>query len=94
MIAVRAAALTFMIWMAGVIIALALTLQPLSKDEFDGLNNLLQLPLALPWGVLVPANPSHAVQAWIDAGWGTLNGALLAVLVGAVCGRRTRSLRN
>ncbi len=35
-----------------VLVALALTLQSLSRDDFDGLNNVLQLPLALPWAIL------------------------------------------
>ena len=63
----------------GVAVALAGTLQSLSQSEFDGLNNLFQIPFALPWFLLpIPAfTHNHVTDAWIDAGWGCLNADLI-----------------
>lgn len=43
-----------------VLVALFLTLQSLSENDFDGLNNILQLPLALPWAILPVSVKSHS----------------------------------
>ncbi len=64
-----------------VVAALVVTLRPLSKHDYDGLNNMLQVPLALPWWFVVPAPGSHAVDAWMTAGLGPLNAILLNVLL-------------
>lgn len=63
---------------AVVAVALRLTLASLATDDFDGLNNLAQLPLALPW-VLIPIGGvlSHEGDAWVLAAFGWLNAALL-----------------
>jgi hypothetical protein len=53
----------------------------LKSSDFDGLNNLLQIPLSLPWSLLpLPgsADWSHEMDAWVLAGFGWLNGAILA----------------
>ena len=64
-----------------VVAALVVTLRSLSKHGFDGLNNVLQVPLALPWWFVVPAPGSHTVDAWMTAGLGLLNALLLYVLL-------------
>lgn len=89
----RTAALFLLVWMAAVLLALASTLRSLD-DDFDGLNNLLQLPLALPRSLLVPSSSDHATQAWVDAGWGTLNGVVLAALVFGLATRGVRSAKR
>lgn len=63
-------------WIVGTAIALVVTLASLSRDDFDGLNNLWQIPFALPW-FLLPAFGSNAVQAWIAAAMGLLNALLI-----------------
>lgn len=76
------------IWMAAVTFALASTLGSLRTDDFDGLNNLWQIPLALPWFLLTPVLASgYRSQAWVDAGWGVVNGVLIYLLARAWAGR-------
>jgi hypothetical protein len=70
----------------GLLVALALadTLHSLRTTEFDGLNNIAQLPLALPWVLLpLPAITgwSYETDAWVVAGMGLLNGAILASMI-------------
>lgn len=69
-------------WVGGVLVALLLTLDSLRQDDFDGLNNVLQLPFALPWILLAPmvglsVGNDHVLNAYVDAGVGLFNGALL-----------------
>ena len=74
-----------------VLVAIALvvvTLRSLDKDDFDGLNNLFQLPLALPWSI-TPRGTDHVQNAYIDAGFGALNATLLYLWLRRV--RRRRS---
>jgi hypothetical protein len=60
---------------AGTLLA---ALDSLSKSDFDGLNNIFQLPFALPWFLLpIGGIWSHEVDAWVAAGMGWLNAALL-----------------
>lgn len=69
------------VWSVLVIVALANTLASLKSSDFDGLNNLFQIPFALPWFLLpLPALTgwSHETDAWVVAGMGLLNGVLLA----------------
>lgn len=75
----RLAGVIAALWVLGTVLALMGTLQSLSHDSFDGLNNAVQIPFALPWFVLpVPALVrNHRIEAWIDAGWGCLNAALI-----------------
>lgn len=69
------------LWVLLVTIGLVTTLQSLSDDGFDGLNNMLQVLFALPWWLVVPAPWSHTVDAWVTAGLGVVNAGLVFVLV-------------
>jgi hypothetical protein len=74
----------FLVWAVLVAIALVATLSSLQEADFDGLNNLLQIPLALPWSLLpVPGLTgwSHEADAWFLAAMGWVNGTILAVWV-------------
>ena len=55
-----------------------MTLWSLSTQDFDGMNNLLQIPFALPW-LLLPFfhGTSSVAFAWIAAGCGAFNAALI-----------------
>lgn len=64
-----------------VMLALGITLQSLSSDEFDGLNNILQIPLALPWWFIVPAPFGHTVDAFVTAALGLINAVLVYLLL-------------
>lgn len=75
------------VYLGLVVLALVVTLRSLDGDDFDGLNNLLQLPLALPWSI-TPRGTDHVQNAYIDAGFGALNAALLYLLLRRVRGRR------
>lgn len=81
---------TAVVWSAAVTAALVGTLSSLGTDEFDGLNNMAQIPLALPW-FLVPIGGiwSHGADAWIVAGMGWVN-ALLLLLYGECLLNRLR----
>lgn len=62
----------------------ALTLQSLSEDSFDGLNNILQIPFALPWFLLpLPGvfDRSHETDVWATAIMGRANAVLLYALL-------------
>jgi hypothetical protein len=73
-------ALAFVIaWSVLVAGALALTLRSLATDDFDGLNNMLQIPFALPWFLVVSRFAgSHSTDAWVVAAMGWANGLLIA----------------
>ena len=75
-------------WAALVVGGLVTTLESLRTDDFDGLNNMLQIPLALPWFLVVPSVGSHTADAWIAAGLGMVNAVLLFVLVSRAQRRR------
>lgn len=81
----------FVIWSALVGAALMATLDSLRTDEFDGLNNVLQIPFALPW-CLIPIGDrwSHETDAWIVAGMGWFNGLLILALAPTWIARRRR----
>ena len=64
-----------------VAVALLVTLASLESDDFDGLNNMLQIPLALPWWFVVPAPTSHVADAWLTAGLGVVNSCLIYFVV-------------
>jgi hypothetical protein len=89
----RLAALTVSgVWSLLVLGALLSTLSSLRNDDFDGTNNILQLPLALPWNVIagfvqLPVR-QNTHWAYLDACFGWLNGALMY----AVVRRQDRSL--
>jgi hypothetical protein len=65
-------------WAVAVVYALVLTLGSLAGDGFDGLDNAAQLPLSLPWVFMVPRGTDHVANAWLDAGFGLANAALLS----------------
>lgn len=69
--------------------ALAATLDSLRTEDLDGLNNMIQIPFALPW-FLVPVGGiwSYETDAWIAAGMGWFNGLLILVLTPAWFQRR------
>jgi hypothetical protein len=48
------------VWSLAVAGALQTTLQSLRAEDFDGLNNMFQIPFALPWFLL----PLPAVTGW------------------------------
>jgi hypothetical protein len=72
----------------GVAIALVTTLMSVD-DDFDGLNNLYQIPFALPW-FLVPIGGiwSRETDAWIAAAMGWFNAALILIYLPAWQRRR------
>lgn len=74
-----------------VAIGLVTTLQSLTDDDFDGLNNMLQIPFALPWWLVVPAPWSHTVDAWATAGLGVINAAIVYVVISRWDRRRGRA---
>lgn len=70
------------VWSVAVAIALVLTLNSLSTDDFDGLNNMLQIPFALPWFLLpIGGIWSHEVDAWIAAAMGWFIALLILLLL-------------
>lgn len=64
-------------WAAGTAAALMFTLASLRKDDFDGLNNIYQLPLAFPWVILPVGTANHELNAWVMAGMGLANAVVL-----------------
>jgi hypothetical protein len=73
-----------MVWVVAVAVALLVTLRSLHRDDFDGLNNLFQIPFAMPW-FLVPLprlfGSSHETDAWVTAAMGWMNGVILYALL-------------
>lgn len=71
-------------WAVLVGVALMWTLDSLRTEDFDGLNNMFQIPFALPW-LLFPApavfGQSYEADAWVTAGMGWFNAVLLVFLV-------------
>lgn len=64
-------------WAAATAAALVFTLASLRKDDFDGLNNIYQLPLAFPWVILPVGTANHELNAWVMAGMGLANALVL-----------------
>jgi hypothetical protein len=74
----------FLVWSLLVAGALVATLDSLRTSDFDGLNNILQIPFALPWFLLpLPAMKSwsYETDAWAVAAMGWMNGAILGLLL-------------
>lgn len=69
------------VYAAFVVIALLVTLRSLSAEDFDGLNNMLQIPLALPWWIVVPAPWGHTADAWVTAVLGLMNAGFVYLLL-------------
>ena len=86
----RVAAAAAACWAALVVAALVVTLHSLATHDFDGLNNAYQIPLALPWWLVIPYPGSHLRDAWVTAGIGLVN----AGIVYAVASRRRRMGRH
>lgn len=85
----RLSAGVFAVWSLCVGGALVATLHSLRAEPFDGLNNLFQIPFALPW-FLIPIGGiwSHETDAWIAAGMGWFNGLLILMFLPAWLSRR------
>ena len=79
------------LWSVGVALALAATLSSLRSSGYDGLNNMFQIPLALPW-LFIPigGSGSHEADAWIAAAMGWLNAVLILLFLPEY--RRRRAL--
>jgi uncharacterized membrane protein len=77
-----------------VLIALASTLRSLYTDSFDGLNNWPQIPLALPWWLIVPYPGSHIADAWLAAAMGGLNALILFMALAWILRRNKRGNRT
>ena len=86
----RRAALVAGAWTVCVIGALAVTLNSLSHDSFDGLNNLYQIPFALPWFLIPIAGRDHVLDAWVTAAMGLVNAAVIYVWMS----RRNSAISN
>jgi hypothetical protein len=71
-----------------VVLALLNTLRSLRSEEFDGLNNFLQVPLAMPWFLLIRTGTNRSFNAFVDAGLGMVNASLLYAFL------RLREARN
>jgi hypothetical protein len=72
------------VWSLAVAGALQTTLQSLRTEDFDGLNNMFQIPFALPWFLLpLPAVTgwSYETDAWVVAGMGWFNGLILGTWI-------------
>lgn len=68
------------LWISGTIVGLVLTLNALENSDFDGLNNIYQIPFALPWFILPTANLfTHEQDAWIVAAEGLLNAVIISI---------------
>jgi len=71
-----------LLWCSLVAVALVWTLQGISPSHpFDGLNNMFQIPFALPWFLLPIGVQSQKTDAWIAAAQGGLNGVLILVFL-------------
>jgi hypothetical protein len=71
-----------LVWCVLVAGALVWTLNGVSPSHpFDGLNNLFQIPFALPWFLIPSGVHSQRTDAWIAASYGWLNGVLILVFL-------------
>lgn len=74
----RQAILIAGLWAVGTLVALAYTLPAVQPGkDFDGLNNMLQIPFALPWFLLPIGTADHVRDAWVTGLMGLLNSVLL-----------------
>jgi hypothetical protein len=65
-------------WAVGTTVALIVTLPAVQPDkDFDWLNNMFQIPFALPWFLLPIGSRDHVRDAWVTAGFGCLNSVLV-----------------
>jgi hypothetical protein len=69
--------------------ALVGTLHSLRTEPFDGLNNMFQIPFAMPW-FLIPIGGIWSLEtdAWIAAGMGWFNGLLILMFLPPWLSRR------
>jgi hypothetical protein len=91
----RFSSLVAITWAIAVAAALTATLGSLSTDDFDGLNNIFQIPFALPW-FLIPIGGiwSDEVDAWVVAGMGWGNAVILLLFLSPWLDRRPASARG
>jgi hypothetical protein len=67
------------LWVVATVLALASTLHSLRTDDFDGLNNIYLLPLALPWCVVpIPSffGLTYSGESWVLAVMAVYNAVL------------------
>lgn len=69
------------VWVAGTAVGLASTLESLRTDDFDGLNNMLQIPFALPWFLIPIGTSDHVRDAWVVAAMGLANAVILFIVI-------------
>jgi hypothetical protein len=88
----RRSAILAAVWCVLVAVALKATLDSLRVDDFDGLNNMAQIPFALPW-FLIPIGDawSHETDAWVVAAMGWFNGLLILLFLPEWRRRRRRA---
>jgi hypothetical protein len=75
----RAPAVLAGAWAIAVGLALVVTLESLAENDFDGLNNVWQIPFALPWFLLPIGTADHVQDAWMVAGLGWLNAVIVYI---------------
>lgn len=69
------------IYALAVVGALIVTLESLSTGSFHGLDNLPQIPLALPWFIIVPSTRNYVLDAYISALLGFVNAGIIFWIV-------------
>lgn len=79
----RRALLVAGLWAVGTVVALIITLPSVQPGkDFDGLNNMFQIPFALPWFLLPIGSQDHVRDAWVAAGMGLVNAGLIYWWIG------------
>lgn len=66
-------------WAVATVLALASTLHSVRTEDFDGLNNITLLPLALPWSLVpIPSlfGLTYAGESWVLAVMAVYNAVL------------------
>ncbi|MGQ0434171.1 MAG: hypothetical protein ACT452_17425 [Microthrixaceae bacterium] len=88
----RLAAICAALWALGTVAALLITLPYVQPGvDFDGLNNMFQVPFALPWFLLLTGSNDHVRDTWMLAGVGLVNSAIIYC---AIRFRRPRDLTS
>ena len=66
------------LWALCTIGALLITLPSVQPgQDFDGMNNLFQIPFSLPWILLPIGTDNHQFDAFLAAGMGFVNSGLI-----------------
>lgn len=66
-------------WAVATLVALAASLSTLGRGDFDGLDNMAQLPLAFPW--LLVVRTTGAGGPWVLAALGLVNACAIYLVV-------------